>query len=153
MSYDSSHTNVRFAPYHGFTFRIPFSKRVGWWTDNLQNKDHTLVAGQSGVNDVAVGATPLINDDFWVDITELTDASDLADEALTNEYTCLFNRRRPKSPVDATLNQYLTNVYENNVIPIPPENADVYTYDCTGTTQYTPSILCHIPPFYCSRNN
>jgi len=135
MTYDKTYSNPK------------FPGKQGWWSDNLQNKDHTLVAGQSGCSNISVGKPLLIADTEWVDIETLTDSSDLVQDALKNIYTCLFNRKRVKTHVDGQYNQYLTNVYENNVIPVPPSlsNNDLYNYQCTGTTQYTPDNISQFP--------
>ena len=47
------------------TMTLPrFPEYKGWWSDNLQNKDHTLVAGQEYVNDVSVDKEPLLPDNM-----------------------------------------------------------------------------------------
>ncbi|KAH3732381.1 hypothetical protein Pelo_16786 [Pelomyxa schiedti] len=124
-----------------------FPGKTGWWSDNLQNRDHTLVAGQQFCHNISVNAASLIDSSEWVDITQLTNAASESAAALKNIYTCLFNRKRLKTYVDNQWTQYLTNVYENNVIPVPPGLTanDVTNYDCTGTTQYTPDNINQFP--------
>jgi len=133
MVYDKTYSNKRFPSYKG------------WWSDNLQNKDHTLTAGNQKVNDVSVGKPSLIND--WFDITKLQNADELVKKAEKNVYTCLFNRRTPKNYLSGSKVSELFNVYENNVVPVPIDfnNKMEYNYDCGRQEWYTPANISQYP--------
>eukprot|EP01105_Mastigella_eilhardi_P019189 TRINITY_DN44_c0_g2_i1.p1 TRINITY_DN44_c0_g2~~TRINITY_DN44_c0_g2_i1.p1 ORF type:complete len:2522 (-),score=650.58 TRINITY_DN44_c0_g2_i1:100-7614(-) len=124
-----------------------FHNKKGWWSDNLQNRDRTLIAGQSSSNTYSVGKSSLIPDSQWTDITSLQGASTEAQAALKNIYTCLFNRKWLQVPPNNKRVHYLTNVYENNVVPVPPTltNDMVTNYDCSNSTQYTPNTISQFP--------
>ena len=132
MDYDSTFTIERFKPYHG------------WWSDNLQNKDHTLVAGQEKSNDVSVGKESLLKDTDWVNVNDLinTNNPNMPKSRLKTIYACLFNRYRVKYRYDQPIYSYPHNVYQNNVIPIKNEldtDSPEYTnYECTEPYQYSP---------------
>lgn len=130
MDYDSTFTIDKFKPYHG------------WWSDNLQNKDNTLLAGQKKSNDVSVGKSELLSADDWIDAKDLVNTlkPNLPQNRLKTVYTCLFNRHRVKYSVDQKIYSYPHNVYQNNVIPIYNEldiDAEEYTnFKCEGKYQY-----------------
>jgi len=93
-----------------------YTGRTGWWPENLQNRDNTLLAGQDSVNTVPYDArqteylkTPLISESNFTSIP--------ADQNY-NIYACLFN---PKtiSPNENRM-VFAPNVNLNNVIPIFP---------------------------------
>ena len=137
MTYDKTYSNAR------------FPGKTGWWSDNLQNRDHTLVAGQETSNDVSVGKESLIPEDKWIDITELKGAEGIAEnkdsatKALKNVYTCRFNRRRVRVDPKNSRGFHFANVFENNVVPVPPGfNWDMeYNYDCSDGVRYTPDNI------------
>ena len=60
---------IAFPIYKGLGYNITYSRDYslkkfkeykGWWSDQLQNKDHSLIAGQQKVNQVSVGEKSLI---------------------------------------------------------------------------------------------
>ena len=134
IDYDSTFTLKQFEPYHG------------WWSDNLQNKDNTLVAGQKYSNDVSVDKNSLLAESDWIDASQLTlseTQKKVIDERLKNIYVCLFNRHRVKTASNQDIYAYTNNVYENNVIPIINEldqDSPEYTnYNCDNSKfMYTP---------------
>ena len=134
IDYDSTFTLKQFEPYHG------------WWSDNLQNKDNTLVAGQKVSNDVSVDKDSLLAASDWIDAKDLSLSSTqqrVINERLKNIYVCLFNRHRVKTASNQAIYAYTNNVYENNVIPIINEldqDAQEYTnFNCDSSTyMYTP---------------
>ena len=98
--------------------------KKGWWGDNLQNKDDTLLAGQEVCNQISIDKKPKIN---WIDGTKLVgskrEGSQEAIEKIIerrqkNIYVCLFNRKRPQYTLKTDKKYYSSNVVENNVIPI-----------------------------------
>ena len=131
MVYDKTYSNPRFKKYRG------------WWSDNLQNRDHTLVAGNAKSNDVSVGKQSLIPNDGWYDISEAQNGAKVVAEAEKNVYTCLFNRRNVKNYVSNTKVTELFNVYENNVVPVPIDfnNKMEFNYDCKRTEMYSPENI------------
>jgi len=136
MIYDKTYTNPRFSQYKG------------WWSDNLQNRDHTLVAGQQKSNDVSVGKESLIPESEWIDITKLTAAAQgKVEQAEKNVYTCLFNHRNAKNYVSNTKVSELFNVYENNVVPVPIDfdNTMEFNFKCSRDEYYSPSNISQYP--------
>ena len=136
------HDIIAFPIYKGLGYNISYSPSYslkkfpeykGWWSDQLQNKDHTLLAGQDKVSQVSVGQKSLIDDSKWINGYDLqqTDAhKGLIDNRLKNIYVCLFNRHRVKITPGQSKYAFLKNVYQNNVIPILPdlkENDSRYT--------------------------
>ena len=140
------HDIIAFPIFKGLGYNITYSKNYslykfpdykGWWSDQLQNKDHTLIAGQEKVNQVSVGQKSLIDDSNWINGFELQQTEenkDLITKRLKNVYVCEFNRHRVKITPGQTKYAFLKNVYQNNVIPILPdlkEKDSRYTnYDC-----------------------
>jgi len=136
MVYDKTYWNKRF----GSSYR-------GWWSDNLQNRDHTLVAGNKVSNDISVGQKSLIPDSEWIDVTQLRDAEDLVARSEKNVYSCLFNRRSVKNYVSNTKVTELFNVFENNVVPVPIDfdNTMEFNYKCTRDVYYSPTNISQYP--------
>jgi hypothetical protein len=64
VTYDNTYSNPLYK-------RFPTNK--GWWSDNLQNKDDTLLAGQAVVQDISVNA-PDLTTDCWFPIANFTGA-------------------------------------------------------------------------------
>ena len=64
----------------------------GWWSDQLQNKDDTLVAGQAKSLAVSVGAAEQIP--AWVGLDQITNPAGLGDQVKSNIYVCEFNPQR-----------------------------------------------------------
>jgi hypothetical protein len=95
-----------------------FPGKTGWWSDNLQNRDETIVAGQATSNTVSVGAADLTTSVGWIPITNLT-GIDVASR-LSNIYVCEFNRQRIITSPANDLIYYSANVVPNNIIPVDP---------------------------------
>eukprot|EP00727_Mastigamoeba_balamuthi_P001018 m51a1_g10913 hypothetical protein (2455) ;mRNA; f:71063-79781 len=147
---------IAFPLFKGLGYRMVYSNtlshpkfpnKMGWWSNNLQSRDHTVVAGQSKSNDVSVGQASLLDELEWVDTSKMDDAQSFAPAALKNLYTCLFNRRRPALDPNNPRTAFLKNVYENNVVPIPPNiaSSDLTNFDCSKTTGYTPDTISQFP--------
>jgi len=135
MVYDKTYSNKRYPMYKG------------WWSDNLQNRDHTLTAGNKKSNDVSVGQKSLIPESEWIDISKLQNSEKLVKDAEKNVYTCLFNRRNPKNYLKNTKVSELFNVYENNIVPVPPPfdyNME-YRFQCSRDEWYTPENISQYP--------
>ena len=111
-------------------------------SDNLQNKDNTLLAGQAYVNINPTINRTILTDDNWINGKQITSIK--MREKLKNIYTCQFNQHRIKvNPNTNTQFVTFSNIYQNNIIPIYPEiNDDDYIhYDCTDVYQYTPENI------------
>ncbi len=146
--------------YKGCGFNISYSKTKtlarfpkykGWWSDNLQNKDHTLLAGQSQVNNVSVDKDTLLPQSAWInahDIVGSTATKKMIAERLKNIHTCLYNQHRIRTSVNQTVFAFPSNVFQNNIIPIIPDlesNDDRLTnYNCTGVYQYSPYNISEV---------
>ena len=137
-NYDNPNTrphNIIVVPiYKGLGYSITYNKtnkmfyygeaKYGWWSDNLQNKDNTLLAGQDNSNEISVSKSSLIKK--WIFGNELKGNNDTTSKKVTeliekrnkNIYLCKFNRRRPDININVNKKHYLANVNENNVIPI-----------------------------------
>ena len=146
---------IAFPIFKGLGYNISYSKDYsinkfkdykGWWSDQLQNKDHTLLAGQQKVNQVSVGKESLLRDTDWINGFKLKNnkKQDLITDRLKNIYVCKFNQNRVKVTPNQSKYAFLKNVYQNNVVPVIPdllENDPRYTnFDCSGENsyQYTP---------------
>ena len=147
--------------YKGLGYNIVYNKsttfnyhnkvKSGWWSDNLQNKDDTLIAGQETCNEISVNKESNL---VWVDGKDLVGSkragSDDAAKKIvqyrqTNIYTCLFNRKRPQyNPTKNDRSYYAANVVENNIVPIivdlDKEDDRLYNFKC-DVNQYTPENL------------
>ena len=148
------HDLIAFPIYKGLGYNITysqdyslnkFSEYKGWWSDQLQNKDHTLLAGQQKVNQISVGKESLLKDSDWINAREITNTKkpDLLKNRLKNIYVCQYNQNRVKVKPGQSKYAFLKNVYQNNVVPVLPdlsENDPKYTnFDCTEDTyQYSP---------------
>ena len=112
LTYDKNYSLYKFPDYKG------------WWSDQLQNKDHTLIAGQQKVSQVAVGHESLLKDSDWISAFKLKqkpEKRNVIDDRLKNLYVCMFNRHRVKVTPGQKKYAFLKNVYQNNVIPILPD--------------------------------
>ena len=156
------HDLIAFPIYKGLGYSITydnqyslkkFPKYKGWWSDQLQNKDHTLIAGQQKVNQISVGKESLLKDSDWINAKKLkyTPKEDnLALKRLKNIYVCQFNQHRVKVTPYQKKYSFLKNVYQNNVIPVIPdldENDPRYhNFDCSGENgyQYTPYNISQV---------
>ena len=129
--------------YHG-------TKKRGWWSDNLQNKDDTLVAGQKTCNTISVDKSSSLTN--WVegkDLISYTNKGNSAVQKIINErnkniYVCLYNRKRPEFGPDTNIKYYTGNVNQNNIVPIivdlEKNDERLTNYKCKGD-QYTPDNL------------
>ena len=136
--------------YKGLGYNIVYDKNVnfnyhgeikhGWWSDNLQNKDDTLIAGIDTCNNISVDKKSKL---VWVDGKDLVGSKregsdkavkDIISYRQKNIYTCLFNRRRPQYIPDNGKSYYAGNVVENNIVPIivdlEKEDKRLTEYDC-----------------------
>ena len=123
-----------------------FSEYKGWWSDQLQNKDHSLLAGQQKVNKVSVGQESLLKDSDWINAFNLknTKKPNLVKNRLKNIYVCQYNQNRVKVKPGQSKYAFLKNVYQNNVVPVLPdlkEDDERYTnFQCTGENAYQYTI-------------
>ena len=154
------HDLIAFPIYKGLGYNITYSKDYalkkfkeykGWWSDQLQNKDHTLIAGQQKVNKLSVGQESLLKDSDWINARNLknTKNSNLALNRLKNIYVCQFNQHRVKVDPEQEKYAFLKNVYQNNVVPVLPdleENDNRYhNFQCTDDTyQYSPYNISQV---------
>ena len=147
------HNIVSFPIWKGFGFQISydftkslprFPQYKGWWSDNLQNKDSTLWAGNTISNDISVDKNISLPDSMWIDAHDLINPITpvVVATRLKNVHTCLFNQHRVRLTVNQSQGAYINNVYQNNIIPIMMDltNDDPrYTnYNCNGVYQYSP---------------
>ena len=135
ITYDRNYTLKKFPQYKG------------WWSDQLQNKDHTLLAGQQKVNEYSVGQESLLQDSDWINAKDLKypeGKENLATKRLKNIYVCKFNQHRVKVKPSQTKYAFLKNVYQNNVVPVIPDLTEddvrYNNFDCTGENGYQYSI-------------
>ncbi|MDD4530307.1 MAG: hypothetical protein PHO80_02015, partial [Candidatus Gracilibacteria bacterium] len=119
-----------------------YTNRTGWWSENLQNKDETLLAGQDKVNNIPYEYN--LNGEYLKN--DLIDSSDFTKTTTNNIYSCLFNPGLLNDNPNKFV--YKANVVLNNVIPIIPwiqkenEFANYLTsYNCTGNKTYDNSNL------------
>jgi hypothetical protein len=141
------------------TFSHPkFAGKKGWWSDNLQNRDNTVMAGQPESNDVSVGRPESIPTG-WIEITQLKNVStsDL-NTALGNIYTCEFNRHRVRVDPTSTKISHVQNIYQNNIVPIDP-TLDKYdprltNYACNlSKPQYGAENISQFPNFIATQTS
>ena len=127
------HDMIAFPIFKGLGYNITYNKSYslykfpqykGWWSDQLQSKDHTLLAGQQKVSQVSVGHENLIDESNWISGFKLKQKSGkehIITQRLKNLYVCMFNRHRVKITPGQSKYAFLKNVYQNNVIPILPD--------------------------------
>ena len=153
------HDLIAFPIFKGIGYNISYSneyslkkfpKYKGWWSDQLQNKDHTLLAGQQNVNRISVNKDSLLKDSDWINAKNLNytvkdgQKNNLAINRLKNIYVCQYNQNRVKVKPGQSKYSFLKNVYQNNVVPVLPdltEDDERYTnFKCEGENsyQYTP---------------
>lgn len=136
--------------YHGV-------KKKGWWSDDLQNKDNTLVAGQDTINQISVDKQSLITN--WVEGKDLKGHNDVRTKNVTsivnsrlgNIYVCLFNRFRPEHNIKSEKKYYTANVNRNNIVPVlvdlDADDSRLWRYPC-GNEYYTPDNLYKVEGNY-----
>ena len=147
------HNIISFPIWKGFGFLISydFTKSLprfpdykGWWSDNLQNKDNTLWAGNTISNDISVDKNTSLNASMWINARDLINikSATVVSQRLKNVHTCLFNQFRVRLQVNQSQGAYINNVYQNNIIPIMMDLTDSDTrytnYNCNGVYQYSP---------------
>ena len=126
------------------------TKKRGWWCDNLQNKDDTLLSGQNKVNKISVDKKEEI---IWVEEKDLVGSTregsnDFIKAFINmrnkNIYTCLFNRKRAQYKKDCNKVYFPNNICQNNIVPVLVDlekNDKRYTnYNC-DKEQYTPDNI------------
>ena len=146
---------IAFPIYKGLGYNITYSKDYsikkfsqykGWWSDQLQNKDHTLLAGQQKVNKISVGQDSLLKDSDWINAFNLknTKKTNLVTNRLKNIYVCKYNQNRVKVKPGQSKYSFLKNVYQNNVVPVLPDLAEdderYNNFQCTGEDAYQYTI-------------
>eukprot|EP01107_Rhizomastix_libera_P001785 TRINITY_DN12_c0_g1_i3.p1 TRINITY_DN12_c0_g1~~TRINITY_DN12_c0_g1_i3.p1 ORF type:complete len:2440 (-),score=653.16 TRINITY_DN12_c0_g1_i3:246-7565(-) len=147
--YKGVNYNMEYSTASGLVSHSRFNGKKGWWSDNLQNRDITLLAGNSKVNAVSVGQDPLVTD--WISADDLlTNGTNSIKGQLksryNNMYVCEFNRKRPRVYPGNGVMTYPSNVYVNNVVPIDvtlEKNDDrLFNYACdTSKPMYTPDTI------------
>ncbi|MCQ2818677.1 MAG: hypothetical protein MJ252_15530, partial [archaeon] len=143
-AYYKPHNVVTFPLFKGFGYSMTYSSSswptghgfAGWTTDNLQNKDDTILAGQNISNPYSVGAKDY--DIWWRHYKDLNDTeSPYIKDRLKNIYVCKFNPYRINMRASMTTYAFPDNVYINNVIPIFPDmtgdDKRLTEYNCTDT--------------------
>ena len=153
------HNTIAIPIYKGLGYSITYNKtnsmlyhdvkKQGWWGDNLQNKDDTLLAGQDDCNEISVNKESKIE---WVNgaslkgnnQTRTTDVQETITKRNKNIYVCLFNRKRPEIGYNRNKKFYAGNINQNNIVPIivdlEKDDERLTNYNCTGD-QYTPENL------------
>ena len=147
------HDIIAFPIYKGIGYNMTYSRDYslykfpeykGWWSDQLQNKDHTLLAGQQKVSQVSVGHPSLLKDSDWINGFDLNNPKYNIKNRMKNLYVCMFNRHRVKVTPGQGKYSFLKNVYQNNVVPILPDLLEddprYKNYDCLKETPYQYSI-------------
>jgi hypothetical protein len=129
--------------YQSDYFSVEGENIIGWRSDNLQNKDDTLLGGQAIGNIISVDKNSAMTDHF-ININDLDQADPYVDKANKNIYACLFNPWRAEvDPANPNI-VYPNNVYVNNVVPILPDlsknDSRLSNYNCTGLN-YSPETI------------
>ena len=154
------HNTIAIPIYKGLGFSILYdqnnemnyhgTKKKGWWGDNLQNKDDTLVAGQETCNIISVDKKSSITN--WVEGKSLLGNNDtttktvqsIINERNKNIYVCLYNRNRPDFTVNTNRKYFTKNVNQNNIVPIivdlDKDDNRLTNYKCKEE-QFTPENL------------
>ncbi|MCQ2817170.1 MAG: hypothetical protein MJ252_07885, partial [archaeon] len=149
---------IMFPIYKGCGYDISYNKTTpywrnptykGWWSDNLQNKDDTCVAGQPTANDVSVDKKSEIE---WIKTRDLkgknqTQVNEIVESSLRNIYACKYNQYRAKTWINNQRHYQLHNVIQNNIVPIIPDlekdDPRLNHYNCTEE-QYSPENISEV---------
>ena len=154
------HNVITVPIYKGLGYNIVYDKntevtyyhnwrRKGWWPDNLQNRDDTLLGGQETCNNISVNKENRAIEN-WIDSKDLVGINDtttatvkkLIAERNKNIYVCLFGRKRPAFPKNCQRKYYAGNININNVIPVfvdlDSNDERLTNYNC-GSQQYDDS--------------
>ena len=120
-----------------------FNQFSGWWSDNLQNRDDTLLAGQTLSNIISIDKSNVLPEYLWIGIRNLNNPLyDVVSERIKNMYVCLYNQNRVLLQITNGIYSYLSNVVQNNIVPIITDmsnyNANTWTGGCIGINQYSP---------------
>ena len=140
------HDIIAFPIFKGLGYNLTYDRNYGlykfpeykgWWSDQLQNKDYSLLAGQQRVSQVSVGQEPLIKDSDWIngyDLKQKAEPNYRITNRMKNIYVCEYNRHRIKVTPGQKKFAFLGNVYQNNVVPILPDLKDnderLWNYPC-----------------------
>ena len=143
LGYSISYNKTNKMKYHNVN-------KEGWWCDNLQNKDDTLIAQNEISNKISIDKKSTIE---WVDGKDLIGSkrpgsNELVEELINNRtrniYVCLYNRKRPKYNLNSKKNYQTINVVENNIVPIIVDldkgDSRIHNYNCKEE-QYTPDNI------------
>lgn len=161
-AYTKPHNFFTFPIFKGLGYKMDYSpslkvqkfpKYKGWWSDNLQNKDNTLIAGQQKVNKYSVGSESLLKDSDWINWKEIVNSNfpnkDTVKERVKNIYTCLYNQHRIRTTPGQSKYVYHPNVVQNNVVPVLPDlnedSEEYFNFDCKEDTyQYSPYNISQV---------
>ena len=144
------HNTIAIPIYKGLGYSITYSKdysmnyhgvkKYGWWGDDLQNKDDTLVAGQTACNPVSVDKPSSIA--VWekgVNLVGNDDAStkkvqEIIASRNKNIYVCMYNQKRPQFKKGNKIKYATLNVNQNNIVPVlvdlEKDDSRLTNYDC-----------------------
>ena len=152
LYYDKADNLMAFPIFKGFGYKMEYDKdnkvenrynnMKGWWSDNLQNRDQTLLAGQDHSNIYPTINETLLTEDSWTNAKQIN--STIAEKKLKNIYVCQFNQHRIKvKPETNTQLITFSNIFQNNIIPMYPEldDSQYKEYDCTDVYQYSPQNI------------
>lgn len=118
---DKLHNLITFPIINSNAYQIKYSKDYtlpnddtysGWWSDNLQNNDNTIISG-SGDNELN-----------W----SSPSSSDI--------YSCLFNNKRVLISLTSSKYAYTKNIFDNYIIPVLPSYLEEIPTDVTTCEKY-----------------
>ena len=146
---------MAFPIFKGFGYKIDYSNKnsvpnrynggKGWWSDNLQNKDSTLLAGQTISNTYPTINKTLLSEKDWINAKLIN--SDKIQKRLKSKYVCKYNQHRIRvNPRTNTKLVTFSNIFQNNIIPVEPDmnDSDVNNFDCTNEYQYSPTNISEV---------
>ena len=128
---------MAFPIFKGFGYKIDYSNknsvpnryngRKGWWSDNLQNKDSTLLAGQAISNTYPTINKTLLSEKDWINVKLIN--SDKIQKRLKNKYVCKYNHHRIRVNPKANIQLVpFSNIFQSNIIPVEPDMNDLDVY-------------------------
>ncbi|KAJ5072291.1 hypothetical protein M0811_01305 [Anaeramoeba ignava] len=134
---------------------LPYS---GWFSDNLGNRDDTVLVGQDESHSISVNGDDLTLPGYtygWIrlqylkNVTSQVSGLNLTTEALKNYYTCKFNPWRLNVGNRITRKTYLSNVYRVNVVPIDPSfttnDPRLTNFSCEIASEYDSITSSQVP--------
>lgn len=143
LQYETQNTGKIETSFHPYA-SWKYAGKTGWWPENLQNRDNTLLSGQSESNEVSYAKSG----NEYVK-PSLLDNSQMSYLGGINIYQCLFNPYELNASAEKLA--YGPNTVKNNVIPIIPwitkNTADSWTYLSSYNCQrgaYAPDELWEI---------